>query len=463
MLTHIHLKNFKAFAGEHVVPLAPITFTVGANSSGKSTLLQALLVLRQSWSDNDQLPLDLRTEGTLVKLGRPSNVVHGQRPAMMELGFGFPGGEVVFQYDFEQSARAAGEDGSYIADVQALTGMRLGRPRNVGAYAAGAIRVSDSPLVFEVMDARRAGRRVVLPERDGMALTGAEKQGDVPPRYRDYVLTGDRWEFHGRQRCDRTVADARALHLDNARRALNAVQYVGPLRVVAQRHYGLRVRGRRVGVDGGLFVAFLYAFPAVRYQVNEWLAELKLPYCVETHDFAGTAPLGELQLTETDANVVVGLPDVGFGLSQLLPILTQLALALPTSGAGAADAFGQVVLIEQPELHLHPALQTRFGWLLADVMTRLRDAERGPEGLEDERHIGGRLRTQIICETHSEHIINAVRSRVARGDLSPEDVGLLAVHRQHRRPRLAQIPLNSHGEFGIRWPEGFFVQPEQEV
>ena len=120
--------------------------------------------------------------------------------------------------------------------------------------------------------------------------------------------------------------------------------------------------------------------------------------------------------------------NVGFGLTQLFPILVALL---------SADE-GDLLLIENPEVHLHPKAQQAIGYLLG---------------------VAASSGVQVILETHSDHVLNGVRVAVKRGQLSPGDT---AVHffapDPDSGPAAPRSPLlNADGKLS-EWPEGFFDQ-----
>lgn len=122
---------------------------------------------------------------------------------------------------------------------------------------------------------------------------------------------------------------------------------------------------------------------------------------------------------------LVDIADVGFGVSQVLPVVVALAAAAP----------GQPVYIEQPELHLHPRAQFVMGQLLVEAVDR---------GVD------------VIVETHSRMILRAIQTAVARKAIAPEDVGL---HWFSRDPetgatRVDLAELDADGAFG-EWPVDF--------
>lgn len=165
-------------------------------------------------------------------------------------------------------------------------------------------------------------------------------------------------------------------------------------------------------------------------------------------DRRGAPTIQELRLQEVDeklnpSGTVVALCDVGFGISQVLPVLTL---------AYANQA--ELIAIEQPEIHLHPALQAELG----DVFI--------------ESALGERKNT-FVLETHSEHLILRMLRRIretAGGELPahvhpirPEDIQIIYVQPQSTGSRFVSRAINSDGEFVEPWPEGFFDERGAEL
>lgn len=124
---------------------------------------------------------------------------------------------------------------------------------------------------------------------------------------------------------------------------------------------------------------------------------------------------------ETD---MVSVADVGFGVSQVLPVLVAVIAAEP----------GQLIFVEQPELHLHPRAQVALAGVLADA------AKRG---------------VRVVAETHSSLLLLGVQTLVAEGDLSPELVKLhWFTRREDGVTEVASADLDEAGAYG-EWPEDF--------
>lgn len=142
--------------------------------------------------------------------------------------------------------------------------------------------------------------------------------------------------------------------------------------------------------------------------------------------------LEELVLRDVRKNTVVTHRDVGIGISQVLPVLVM-----------AYGSRGKLLTMEQPEIHLHPALQAELG----DVFI--------------EAALGDRQNT-FILETHSEHLILRLMRRIREGKISPDDVGVVFVEPLERGSRFIELRIDEEGDFIDEWPGGFFEESFHE-
>lgn len=147
---------------------------------------------------------------------------------------------------------------------------------------------------------------------------------------------------------------------------------------------------------------------------------------------ADTDRIRELVLIDQRTNTVVTHRDVGIGISQVLPVLVI-----------AYGSQGKLLAMEQPEIHLHPALQAELG----DVFI--------------ESALGERKNT-FILETHSEHLILRLLRRIREGRISPTDVGVIFVEPLAQGSRFINLRIDEEGDFIDEWPGGFFEESFHE-
>jgi predicted ATPase len=134
----------------------------------------------------------------------------------------------------------------------------------------------------------------------------------------------------------------------------------------------------------------------------------------------------------------VKLTDVGFGVSQVLPVIVE-ALYVPRRS---------IVIFEQPEIHLHPRVQ-------ADLADLFVDAIRAREN-------GVPRECQFIVESHSEHFLRRLQRRIAEEELSKDDAALYFVNTNGASARLDPLDVDLYGNI-LNWPEGFFGNEMEDL
>ena len=166
--------------------------------------------------------------------------------------------------------------------------------------------------------------------------------------------------------------------------------------------------------------------------IAHWLNDLGLVRDFRLDEIADGTNLYRAMVRTSPSSVPTALTDVGFGVSQVLPALVLLYY-VPE---------GSTVLMEQPEIHLHPAVQSG----LADVMLNVADVRN----------------VQIIVESHSEHLMRRLQRRVAERKARAEDVKLYFVSAPRRSAQVSDLRLNERGEIE-NWPENFFGDEMGEI
>lgn len=405
MIVQIQLKNFKAWRDSDEVALAPVTMLLGTNSSGKSSLLQSLLLLKQTVASPDRtIHLNLGGDEAhdFFNFGDFDNVLtHGATaPRQFELTFDFhrPGDERVQQGKFVCSY---GQTSSGAVAIQELTLSTVARRfrairRDKGAY---------SVVVDDEAQPRGKGRHLA-PERsialpaEAIALLGQD----------------------GAHLQDLSLA---------IRRELEAIVYLGPLRRKPERDYVWnKSKPGEVGSDGHKVMEALLASALLKADdqgqtlngVSRWLKRMGVAEKIEVRQ-VGRSSRYELVIHKD--GVAANLRDVGIGISQVLPVLT-VAYFVPS---------GSTVLLEEPEIHLHPLAQSVLAEMFVEV--------------SKQREV------QFIVETHSEHLFRRMQTLIAQRKTSNTKCQMMFVGRRGADAVLRQLDVD---EFGTvkNWPINFF-------
>jgi predicted ATPase len=167
----------------------------------------------------------------------------------------------------------------------------------------------------------------------------------------------------------------------------------------------------------------------LKAEVSTWLKRLDLADGIEVTR-VGKTRLFEIEVIrgEHRSNLV----DVGYGVSQVLPVIVLLQFAPE----------GSVILCEDPEAHLHPMAQTELADMFAEV-TRKR-------------------KLQLLLETHSEHLFRRLQYLIADGKMSNDDCALYYVDRQQPSTKLITLETDEFGRVH-NWPDDFFGDAIGEV
>jgi len=221
------------------------------------------------------------------------------------------------------------------------------------------------------------------------------------------------------------------------REVLKDIIYLGPLRQYPKREYVfVGSVGDYVGKTGEMVPHILFKRRDTLEQVNARLKACGLGYQLKVVSADRTSGLGNvfaLRFIEQTTGVEVSDLDVGFGISQVLPVITQSVLS-----------HRKILCIEQPESQIHPRLQSELASLFADCIRPPFD-------------------NRFIIETHSEHILLRLQRQIREGTLSAEDVSIVYVLPQSQGAKCLPLRLDSHGDFIDEWPHGFFEEGYREI
>jgi predicted ATPase len=447
VLRRLRIQNFKAWRDTGLIELAPLTVFFGPNSSGKSSLNHFLMMLRQTVRSADR-----------------NNVFDfGDASAAVSLG-SFR--DVVFGHDIENEI-------SFASEWVLSAPLRIRDPRSGKRYAGSRLGFSASARQAgdreRTVQLERLEYRLSAEESDELQLSATlardEKRTDrwrlETERYEMVRSPGRRWElpkpvqFYGfpteAQLYFQNTAFLSDLELTLEER-LSSISYLGPLRSIPERLYSWSGNDPLdVGWQGQNAVQAVLAgrerrlnwkwrSPTKPFEqvIAAWLVRLGLLHSFSVEPIAPDRDEYEVKVKTAPRSEEVKLTDVGFGVSQVLPVVVQCFYAAANS----------TVLIEQPEIHLHPSVQAALADLfIAAVRAREDSTDRG---------------LQLIVESHSEHLLRRLQRRIAEGEISERDVALYFCYSGPNGSDMDRLEVNTYGDI-LNWPPDFFGDEVEDV
>ncbi|MEQ3702102.1 DUF3696 domain-containing protein [Thalassolituus sp.] len=424
MLSHLKLDNFKIWRTTGPLRLAQLTLLLGTNSSGKSSLIQSLLLIRQTVkSDDPNIDLNLGNPDNDYGIGKADSVTLGQ-----------------FQDVLCRSASAS--------------------PSTPANQIGIEFRWQEDPAstessLFSARYRKGAGSSAELDYlRLGKGLQGFTVQRKKAGIYQLNIASkrkplGQSADFRPERSFAFSAATLNALgvHADAIREIgpelldeLGRIIYLGPVRRLAQRDYVWAGRmPSHIGDDGAKAIDALIASGAEYQQLKKakkpltkaaglfeqtvkWLKQMNLADGLEVKQLGRSA---RYELHIMNQGEGSNIKDVGVGVSQVLPVIVAALFAEP----------GHIVLIEEPESHLHPLAQSELAELLSQVSR--------------ERKV------QFIVETHSEHLFRRLQTLMAKEAIDASDVAMYFVERDGKTAQMRPLALDEFGRVK-NWPEDFF-------
>lgn len=365
MISNIVIANFKAFESADI-RLAPFTLLSGLNSSGKSTVLQALALLRQGRNYTNE-PGGLPLNGELVELGTGQDALH--------------------------------EDYKVEPGTAAEIGFRL---------------TAESGAEYEC-------RARYDKDDDFLRLTYLSDSGAGT---QDITLFNPGFQYLRADRISPATTYPRSEEMSARRRFLGTR---GEYAIDFLRHYQ----------DEPVSFSALHhgeASPRLLSQAEAWMSEICPGVRIQTEAIEQT-DLVRLAFQFAQARQLTSNPrrptNVGFGLTYVLPIIIACLTARP----------GSMILLENPEAHVHPQGQS--------AMARLCCA-------------AAAIGAQLVVETHSDHVLNGVRLAVKHGVLKPQDVALQYFRREEDGIHIVSPAMGQDGMIS-QWPSGFFDEWDRSL
>ena len=381
MLERLTVRNFKSHKSTEI-ELGALTLLTGVNSSGKSSLIQALLLLRQSFM-KDRLSSGLDLNEPLVKIGKGQDALHRMSDSNV-LAITVKCGEVFdFEYDVETAL-----DKTFLPMGHQGENVKRENLENLSLFSKN----------FQYISSLRWGGRSHFDQYDYEVgelgqISKLLGQGECVAHFL--------YEYGGEQSHNYLV-DVEAY------KAAKTVELSEQVEAWMRRiSAGITVEAKK-GLTGGFDISYGYAYDGVK-------------------------PISDLRAE-----------NIGYGISHALPVVTALLASKP----------GALVILENPEAHLHPAGQAELAKLISRV------AQNG---------------VQVIVETHSDHIVNGVlvATKLFESDKKDEkirglDRGKVKIYYVDKDPdvpaaaKAKEVKVEAGGRLDFQ-PPGFFDQAEKDL
>ena len=433
MLDALDLRNFKVWR-EAKIGFASITGLFGTNSSGKSSLIQFLLMLKQTREERDRATV-LQLNGPYAELGQFSDIInHGDTSKRLLWDMRFRRHEKLTLKDATGSSAAVAASADIFGISSEVSAARLGRTKTF-SMRSSFLEYSLSGISFRLAAKGETSSEYELVSAGGnfKFIRNQGRAWNLPGPIRSYAFPDQaRTYFQNAQFLSdlETAYEAEFDHL----------YYLGPLRVRPSRDYvWTGTRPVDVGTSGERTIEALVAATAgeelrslgakkkrrpLQEVVAHWLKHLGLIDSFSIEEVAPGSNRWMAKVCVQKGGPSVPLTDVGTGVSQVLPVITLLQYVPEDS----------TVIFEQPEIHLHPLAQAG----LADVI------------IQAAIH----RRVQVIIESHSEHLLLRLQRRIAEAELSSEKVKLYFAEAKNGVSALVPLDVDLMGSIR-NWPNNF--------
>jgi predicted ATPase len=425
MLTELTIRNFRAYHSE-TFHFSRINVFLGPNNSGKSSALSAINLLAQTAQNYRTLSSPLLLNGEFEQLGTFLDVAHGNISRTV-IGFDFKIDDVSVSFDvkYRQQRREM-----YISRF-----ILWEKDKQVYSFIerrdAFTIRyLGKSSEQFGSRAHRRPAFAGFWPQPRFLTLFSYEPDDEGHKGRRDFFR-----DFLRRMRvCERLVIDT-----------LSNLDSLSPFRDQPQRTYIYTGEApHHIGRTGSNGVNMLVNDEGRRgsqragfiEEIDRWLQVTGIASGIRVKNL--TPRHFEMCIIDHD-HTEHNICDAGFGVSQVMPVLTGGLYSLSRANIRLNET--PIYVVQEPEIHLHPNAQAALGSFFVALAN---------QGM------------QLFIETHSDHLILRLARHVARKDVSSDEISIYFVKMKETQRHVTHIKFTSDGTFDPEWPGGFFPQRRSE-
>ncbi len=435
MLTNLSVTNFKGWRKSGEIRLAPLTVLFGTNSAGKTSIPQLLLLLKQTAESTDRMrALQLGDSRTLVDLGTYEEAVYAHdvdQPVDINLSWSLD--EPLIAYDPLTDSEVRGSSIAFHVSVRADK-----RQQPIVQSLSYTVPTDRETPLSVKLERRNGGEKFDITIDGYKAIRHPGRAWPLPEPLRFYGFPDEATAYFQ----NTAFLSDLALQME---RMLRSIYYVGPLREYPRRLYLWSGEvPDHVGVKGDRAIESILAAGPRAYNfrpkqrtktldelVAERLQTMGLIDSFEVKRLGKNRKEYEVLVRTNEQLPQVKLTDVGFGVSQVLPVIVE-SFYVPKRS---------ILIFEQPEIHLHPRVQAELADLFIDAIRAREDGEA--------------RNCQFIIESHSEHFLRRLQRRIAEEELAPQDAALYFVQTGEDGAEIEELEVDLFGNI-LNWPENFF-------
>ncbi len=436
MLRKLQIKNFKLWKDTGDLKLAPITIFFGPNSSGKSSIIQLLLMLKQTAMSMDMnTVLDFGNGKSLVRLGTYYDIINNH-DNNLNLEFGL-------EWDFDNYVKIDGVS-RFLNELNFYAAIGLTGGKHYRLSVKGLEYKFKTHELFE-----------------GLFCLKKHPQESEDDTYKFDAKYINRKNKEISKEIEKKLSPGKCYQVlsplffkypfllfivQSLEDKLKSLVYVGPLRDYPHPEYTwtgnvpetVGIRGERameamlagiMGANGGISGFLSTNF---KTKIEHWLKTMGLAEIFKFKDMDDMGTRFSFRINTPDGKCEVDLTQVGFGFFQILPVIVQSYYAKP----------GSTVIFEQPEIHMHPKIQADLADLFIDAVKT--------------------NNVQFLIESHSEHLLRRLQRRIAEKEIPPEDVIIYFCTSTKDGAKIEELKTDEFGNIS-NWPDNFFGDRQGDI
>ena len=433
-ITSITIENFKGISNAVEIPIRPITLLFGKNSSGKSTVLQALRY-HYSFRDIGRKILEKKKPDLRIEMAGGHNIDLTDFHSL------------VHRNDLNQKIRvrityAPKKEGekSYIRWEEVITGWIENSPSD-NPKQKNTTHIESILLGYKINNEEMCF--ITLGEKPDNTVVGSNGEALNPINLTGDITLEQALTLKGIG--DDFTSIILGMEIEEPKK-LDDIRHLGPFREVPfDDDEGSKMTDEFQWEKGAGAWEAIKQDSKLLEQTNSYMQKiLNLRYSINSLQPQSTKLL-HYKDNDEDNGIDVDLSDVGIGISQLIPVVI---------GALENSQNYEIFAVEQPELHAHPALQVALGDVFIGALKKIKNSNRA-----------------MLIETHSEHLLLRLLRRVretTEGEqtdhtLTPDNLSVVYVRSAPEGTKFTPISITDDGDFYAPWPEGFFDERVKEL